>query len=369
MLHSKRTLLLALLCIVATTVTAEPATRAKEDSRSLERFVWTDAEGTRHIGPMQIPVPTTVSPEAQTLLASPLPKAIDPVEFAKSGKPFSAFRDANDRWIKELEGLAQKQYAVNVTEAQISEVTVHVIEPEEGLEQTKSDRVLINLHGGGGVFGGGSVLEAIPVSALGGYKVVSVDYRLAPEHPYPAGVEDALAVYQAILRDYPAEKIGIYGASAGGNLAAQTVAKAVDSGLPSPGALGVLANGAGAPFGDSAYVVMPLMGFDLEHPIYPEGDLAGPASDEKIDLLKRPYYAPDLLGQFPPTLLMTGTRDGALSATILLHRALYAAGVEARLHVWEAMRHAHWYHTELPESVEAAKVIVGFFDDHLGPKP
>jgi hypothetical protein len=102
----------------------------------------------------------------------------------------------------------------------------------------KADRVLINLHGGGFTSDSGSLVESVPVASLTQTKVISVLYRLAPEHPFPAAVEDTVAVYKELLKTYKPEKIGIYGSSAGAVLTPEVAVQLKMSGLPLPEALG-----------------------------------------------------------------------------------------------------------------------------------
>jgi epsilon-lactone hydrolase len=96
---------------------------------------------------------------------------------------------------------------------------------------------LINLHEGGFVFGGrwGGQIESIPIAAVGKFKVMSVDYRMAPEHRFPAASGDVAAVYRELLNTYQPKNIGIYGCSACGLLTAQAVAWLQKEGLPPPG--------------------------------------------------------------------------------------------------------------------------------------
>ena len=84
----------------------------------------------------------------------------------------------------------------------------------------------------------------IPVAALGQFKVITVDYRMAPEAVHPAAVEDLEIVYRELLKTYAARNIGIYGCSAGGALTAQAAAWLPAHGLPSPGAIGIFGAGA-----------------------------------------------------------------------------------------------------------------------------
>jgi acetyl esterase/lipase len=231
-------------------------------------------------------------------------------------------------------------------------------------------RVLINLHGGGFCLGSGMLLEAIPMCALTKANVVAVDYRLAPEHPYPAAVDDALAVYRTVLKHHPPEQVAIYGASAGGFLTGQVIARILEEGLPRPACAGVFtAGGDLSTFGDTAGIFT-LSGFWGET-ILPFGHelseirayLAGADPD---DPLVSPIKGE--LWRFPPTLLVSGTRDALLSPTCMLHRALRRAGVEAELYVYEAMPHAHWLNLDLPETKETLAVMAGFFNARLARK-
>jgi acetyl esterase/lipase len=84
------------------------------------------------------------------------------------------------------------------------------------------------------------------------------------------------------------------------------------------------------------------------------------------DPLVSPALYPELLARFPPTLVITGTRAGEMSAAVHTHTRLFAAGADAVLHVWEGMWHGFLEDIDLPEAEEARAVIVRFFDRHLG---
>jgi len=192
--------------------------------------------------------------------------------------------------------------------------------------------------------------------------VISVDYRMAPEHRFPAASEDVVAVYRELLKVYKPENIGIYGYSAGGVLTSQSVATFLEEGLPLPAAIGMIAGAAGEWEGDLMHIGGALAGFDFfaEQPVdYFEGaDMTNP--------LVRPSNSDDVMSQFPPSLLISSTRDFALSNVIHTHRQLVRLGVNADLQLWEGMGHeligAHY----TPEAREAYDVIVKFFDYHLG---
>ncbi len=226
--------------------------------------------------------------------------------------------------------------------------------------------MLLNLHGGGFNSDSGSYTESIPIASYTGIKVVAVLYRLAPEHPFPAAVDDSVAVYKELLKTYKPEHIVIYGTSAGAILTAEVAAKLKQLGLPVPAALGIFSGmGDFARPGDSIamYALRGLSGhLDPPDPKVHDGEYAGSA-DPKDPILS-PIYG-DLHG-LPPTLFVTSGRDLLLSGTANLHRAYLNAGVDARLVVFDALPHAFWYDPKLPEAIEANHTMADFFVKQLG---
>jgi epsilon-lactone hydrolase len=241
-------------------------------------------------------------------------------------------------------------------------VPVESFTPTEGTRAHNRARVLINLHGGSYIIGGrwGGQVESIPIAAVGGIRVGSVDYRMAPEHRFPAASQDAAKVYRALLREYRAENIGIYGCSAGGLLTAQLVAWLQKEGLPRPGAIGMFCRGAlRYERGDSNYFMT-----DAGRPAGGRVSYHSPA--DRNDPLAFPGIDARVMAQFPPTLLITGTRDQAMSSVVSTHAQLVRLGVYADLHVWEGLGHAFFFDPDLPESREVYGVVARFFDKRLG---
>jgi len=324
-----------------------------------------DKDGTVRFGTRVIPVPKTVSPEAQQYLATP-PWG-DALPTFDGIVPAWEVRAQADAGLHALSAEARKLYPVETEERIVAGVRTDWVTPP-AIRPGNENKILINLHGGAFVMGSGSLIEAIPVAHQAGMKVVAVDYRLAPEHPFPAAVDDSVAVYRALLEDYEPRNIGIYGTSAGGILTAQTAAKLIQLGLPMPGCLGMFTGTADfGDFGDSAKIFS-VAGFwgDLAPPLdHPSSELgAYQGGCDPRDPVLSPIHSD--LSRFPPSLIITGTRDAMLSATSILHRALRRAGVEAELFVFEAMPHAHWYVVRLPESREATDVMARFFNEKLG---
>lgn len=322
-----------------------------------------DPDGTVRLGSRTLPPSSAVSPEARAFLATPPWGGAEP---PPHDAPMWKARAVTDVMMKQLSEAAAQAYPVTIEELTIAGVRCQLVNPRE-VAPENAGRVLMNLHGGGFVLGGGSLVEAIPVANVAKIPVLAVDYRLAPEHPYPAAVDDALAVYREMLAYHDPSRIGVYGASAGGFLTAQLTARLRHDGLPLPAAIGVFtAGGDLAEFGESFHLFS-LSGFfgepllPIDHPASERG--AYLAGHDVRDPLVSPIRG-ELRG-WPPCLLLTGGRDALLSATALFHRALRRAEVEAELFVFESMPHAHWYNFMLPEAQEANDVIVRFFRERL----
>ncbi len=315
-----------------------------------------DANGTAHITRV-VPVPTTISPQAQAALARP---ASD-VEMHDT---LEQRRNGTDAWQNRAGEESLAAFPVHVTSGSIAGVPVRNIMP---IDSTPSHpgSVLINLHGGGFNSDSGSLTESIPIANLTHTRVVAVLYRLAPEHPYPAALDDAVAVYRELLKSYKPAHIAIYGTSAGAILTAQVAVRLKQLNLPQPAALGIFSGlGDFSKYGDSQamYALNGLSGH-LDPPGSKPIDTEYIGSTDPHDPVLSPVYA-DLHG-LPPTLFITSGRDLLLSGTVILHRAFLRHGVDARLIVFEALPHAFWNDVSLPESREAYSDMAQFFGTQL----
>jgi epsilon-lactone hydrolase len=316
-----------------------------------------DADGTAHITRV-VPVPATISPEAQKVLGRRVSDASVPESLAER-------RAKTDAWQTRAGTASRLLYPVNVEVQNIAGVPVKVISPM-AIPENRRDRVLINVHGGGFNSDSGSLTETIPIANLTRTKIVAVLYRLAPEHPFPAAVDDTVAVYKDLLKTYKPENVGLYGTSAGAILTAEVGVRLRELGLPLPGALGIFSgHGDFSRTGDSQ-AIYALNGFSgpLKPPSKESALSPYVANTNPQDPVLSPLYA-NLTG-FPPTLFVTSTRDLLLSGTTILHRAFLRAGVDAQLVVFEALPHAFWNDAQLPESKEAYGMMAGFFDKNLG---
>jgi len=340
--------------MIAQQPTKQPTMAANAASRDTS---YIDADGTARVTRV-MPVPQDLSPEAQKFISHQVPDEAPP-------ESLEARRKGLDAWEVRSREEWSKICPVKIEETKIAGVPVHVVTPEGRQLVGNRDKVLINLHGGGFNGDSGSYSESIPIASYTGIKVVAVMYRLAPEHPFPAGVDDAIAVYKELLKRYTPDHIAIYGTSAGATVTAEVAVKLKRLMLPMPAALGIFSTVSDfSGMGDS-YSMYTLTG--LSGHIAPQhGGVHDPyyvGSTDSKDLVLSPIYA-DLHG-LPPALFITSGRDALLSSTTNLHRAYLRAGVDARLVVFDALPHAFWYHPELPESIEANHIMADFFVKHL----
>jgi acetyl esterase/lipase len=319
-----------------------------------------DAQGTAHVTRV-VPLPETISPEGRASLGRQVPDQGPP-------EPLSERRAGTDAYTAKARIAWTKICPNQIVETTMAGVPVHVVTPDglpEASQQANRDKVLLNLHGGGFNSDSGSYTESIPIASYTGIKVVAVLYRLAPEHPFPAAVDDSIAVYKELLKTYKPDHIVIYGTSAGAILTAEVAAKIKQLGLPMPAALGIFSGmGDFARAGDS-WAIYSLRGFSghLDPPDTGPHDPFYLGGTDAHDPVLSPVYS-DLHG-LPPTLFITSERDALLSGTVNLHRAYLEAGVDAHLVVFDAFPHAFWYDPKLPEAIEANHIMANFFVKHL----
>lgn len=230
-------------------------------------------------------------------------------------------------------------------------------------------RKLLYLHGGG-------FFAHLPRSyrryaqrladALGA-TVYMPDYRLAPEHRYPAAPDDCMAVYRALLADGadPA-MLCVMGDSAGGNLALVTLLRARDAGLPMPACASVISPGADLTLGGASFstnaAADPMVPLRALRQAVEQYVCAGQALD--------PYVSPifgDYSG-FPPIEIVVGSTEVLLDSARSAAAACHAAEVQVELHVWHAMPHVFPLFSYLPEARAALLQTTAFIAGHLGPQ-
>jgi acetyl esterase/lipase len=316
----------------------------------------------------RLPPSVYVSQEARDRMATKpadTGAALDSV--AKGGPDFARrIRNGQDRMALARSAEVGKRYGVTIEATDIAGIKGYWVRPTK-VAPANRGKVLVNLPGGGFVVsapGAGAIGEAAPLAGMAGITILTISYSQAPEATFPAASRDVAAVYRALLKTYKARNIGFFGGSAGGLLTAQSLAWFQKEGLPTPGAAGVLCASADARWaGDAWHWFKPLQGLT-----------SGPTLDERFyygdhdlsDPLMSPIESNAVLKRFPPTLLITATRAGELSAAVNTHRLLVNAGVEADLHVWDGLNHCFYTDDKIPESREAFGVMARFFTQHLG---
>lgn len=320
----------------------------------------------REVPARSIPVPDTVSPQMQAIIAQPLSPNWSVVP--KTTEEWKArVEKVNLGVLAELPKL-RDALGVTVQPTVIAGVKAFIVSPKS-IPARNRNRLLLHFHGGFRVYypGEAGTREAILLAGFGGFKVISVDYRMPPDFPYPASLDDAFAVYRELLKTTVPANIGVFGTSAGGSLTLATLLRAKMEHLAMPGAIAPSTPTADlTKTGDSLFtnemvdnVLVSQDGFSRATiQLYANGhDLKDP--------LISPVYG-DMHG-FPPAILTSGTRDLYLSNAVRVHRKLRAAGVEAVLQLWEGQSHSQFNRDiNAPETKEYNEEVARFFDLHLG---
>jgi len=327
------------------------------------------ADGTAHVPAFDLPPSAFMSKEAVERLKGRA--GVQSPAMAPSADIVEARRRV-EQLLAPAVVIMRARYAVDIVEQKVAGVPARIVTPKGGATDRK--RILINVHGGGFAWCADACryLESTPIAATGGFKVISIDYRQAPEAVFPAASEDVAAVYRELLKSYKPSQIGIYGCSAGGALSAQAAAWLPAHGLPQAGAIGVFGAGAARMgLGDSNWLAPAIDGV-FPRPSASGGILGKPPYRDYFTWADRnnpmvsPAMYPEVLAKFPPTLIITGTRAPDLSAAVFTHSQLVKAGVPGDLIVGEGMDHCYINWANLPESQDAYQAIVKFFRDHLG---
>jgi epsilon-lactone hydrolase len=173
-----------------------------------------NAQG-RDVPARTLPVPDTPSPQVQKLIAAPLRNGWNVLP--KTGEEWLPIVEVGAKaTIANLPALRERM-KVSVEKTTIDGVRAFIVTPAE-LAPANRNRVLLHMHGGCYVLSPGEAAlpEAVMMAGMGGYKVVSVDYRMPPEAYFPAALDDGVTVYKNLLKSNGAKSIAIFGTSAGG---------------------------------------------------------------------------------------------------------------------------------------------------------
>jgi monoterpene epsilon-lactone hydrolase len=317
------------------------------------------SDGVVRLPARSISIPSFLSDIARMYLMPQPPRTPTPPLEDKAA--WRAYVTAMDQAVLPLLQSMGGQIAADVVERDAGGARIFEIAPRELPLEDRG--VILDMHGGGLIIGGGELCRMMAVGLAGRLRrrIWSVDYRMPPDHPYPAALDDCLAAYRALLVKYAPQEIVISGGSAGGNLAAALILRARDEGLPLPA--GAILNTPEIDLTESGDSFQTNLGVDPGlGSLMPVNILYAAGQD-----LHHPYLSPlfgDFTKGFPPTLLTTGTRDLYLSNTVRMHRALRAANIPAELHVTEAGPHTGFPGS--PEGQEIDREVRRFVHDVWG---
>jgi len=313
-----------------------------------------------------IPTPRGISPQAQAWLSTPPPFAMEPEPPLHDKEGWRTHAERGNRNITTYLSRSATTYPADTVTHALSATNLYEIVPQT-ISPDNDGRVILFIHGGGFYLGGGEAAkyQALPIAAAARTRTFSIDYRMPPSHPFPAGLDDTVEAYRWLLERYKPENIAFYGPSAGGNLAAACILKARDMGLPMPAAC-VLHTPASdmTELGDTfqTNVIIDTVLVRRSTALF----LLYAGGHDLKDPLLSPLFA-DYGKGFPPTILTSGTRDLFLSNTVRVHRKLRQAGVVADLHVFEGQSHAQYAgDPNAPETKEHFDELTKFFDRYLG---
>lgn len=239
-----------------------------------------------------------------------------------------------------------------------------------GSADSNDDGIILYLHGGAYVFGTPESYRNLTsrIARETGMKVLVVDYRLAPEHPFPAAVDDATVAYKWLLaQDHAPERIIVMGDSAGGGLATALMVNLKNLGLSLPGAAVLM-----SPWCDLSLSGASMQLNEKADVMLSADSLSRFAGDYLVDTNPRAPLASPLfadLSAFPPTLVIVSSSEVLLSDSETLVEKINTTGGQARLSVWKNMPHVFpMLAGTVPEATQAIVEIGSFVRDQFGPK-
>ena len=298
--------------------------------------------------------------------------------FCKKGKRRYSPDEPQDYPAKRAAEVRQNRFVRIPKQVQITETVLGGV-PAELLTHPKNptDRIVLYLHGGGFVVGSVKPRRMFTgyLADRLGYNVAAPEYRLAPEHPFPAAPQDCFAAYRVLLNQYAPKRIVLLGESAGGNLVLSVLLQIKDAGLPMPAA---------------ALCIAPCVQFDQVLPSHTENreteamvdNLSGEVFDaylcsreERVtrDPLAAPYYG-DFTG-CPPICLWASGSEVLRDDSLILYEKLKQAGHPCNLYLRGGMVHTWLTIPYIPEArkdlstVKACldNAMSGMFSEESGP--
>jgi len=326
------------------------------------------ADGSVSLEARVVPLPGLISPAAREALKEAYARRAAIARAPSNSTGPDAIAKAIEQVDSAYENIADQlllNSSAAVERTEMDSVVVYVGTPENGLE-SRENRAVLYVHGGGFIYlSGGKYAQSLAAenAQLCACTVYSVNYRTPPDHPFPAAIDDIVAVYRQLLKRYEPQNIAIAGESAGGNIAAGATLKIRDSGLAMPGMVILLTPSVDLTrSGDS---MITNMGLDARL----AGDSRGTELYANGHSLRDPYLSPvfgDFTRGYPPTFVQAGLRDLLLSGAVVIHRSMRRAGIDAELHVWEGQSHGPFamVDSKVPEDIELKNEIRRFLNKH-----
>jgi len=332
-----------------------------------------------HVSARDIPPPSTISPAAQKVLS----------DGALTPRMTWPSPDDKDAWRKQIaagEALREQMAATMLAGVRARVETIRIAgvpcydcvasggargdgvpgDGAHGACAPGDGAIYLFVHGGAFVVGAGAFAKAQGARYADaiGVRTVSVDYRMPPDHPFPAAPEDCVAVYKALIETVDPKRMVIGGSSAGGNIAAAATLMIRDRGLPLPAGTVLLTPEVDLTESGDTFRTNESLDVVLKGGLPDCNALYANGHD-----LRDPYLSPlfgDFTKGFPPTLVQSGTRDLFLSNSVRIHRKLRDAGIDAELHVWEAMPHGGFIPGDAPENAEIQVEVARFIRRVVG---
>lgn len=340
---------------IAQQATAAPSQSASEVSAAAERY---------HI-------PETVSPEAAKIMNEVYSagkawftqalQVTDPRAVEAQAKALPKTPDS------EVARTASKQGVA----ARVENIGGIPVVRIQNLSMQAPSGVILSVHGGGYISGSAKSIGPTDAQlAKVGFEVISIDYTLAPHAKWQQTTDEVVAVWRSLVASgVNPQRVAFMGASAGGGLAAGSLLKARDQGLPMPAALVLLSPWADISANGDTYRTLA-----RAEPLFPPtwlpmvaGLYADPADQ------KNPYVSPvygDFSKAYPATLIQGGTREVLLSGFVRQYQAVRKGGHEAVLDLYEGMPHCFQdVVADSPEARTARQTIVAFMESHLSLAP
>lgn len=308
-------------------------------------------------GPNPVPVPENLSPQAKKVWKS-LPQL-----------PLQAYDAKKLTAMRKFQAIGEKAtYDKLKTQYTIEDKEVHGIKTlwSTPKELKHKDKVMFFIHGGGMVVNTRKTQLQLQLDVANslGVKIVSVEYPLAPENPYPAAVNDVLKAYQGVIKEYGAENVGVFGTSAGGGLTTALLLHLKERGLPLPAASAPI-----SPESDMTSSGYLFKAVGLNDPILPPyGTYSAVKAYAKGSDPKDPLVSP-VFGDYSgitPMFLVCGSSEVLGSDAIRIAANARSKGVDVTLYVNDGMWHCPiGQGTGVPELQQPYDEMIKFFKKHL----